>query len=799
MTYINQVIDLINFLGQYDLNEYSQLVFHILKQKLRTKNRLILLSKLLKLGVSSNTVIAYKKIVAYGELDPNEIGVNDIMFVASTNEIGEDQSLVIDLSKENNIKDNFALLCIKAAECTKIILDDENNPILKVEDINILIDNEDKAGSQPSMITKLVSACVKICKEESQEFFSTFSTYKGLAIYTYLIKSTLIGEFLSLDNFSERLRTILQKGLNSQIDEIKGDRVVPPVLNLVENIIYEYTKFCNLKSILYNERKVGIVPYYYELEEKEAIYKEITGVEALQIKLHILFQYALKITAIDLCYYASKDNLQVLIDALFHNYHIKQIYNDPSIRKDLNLLRTVNPQIYDLLWEVLQGIEFKASVLANGILEFEQPCNSLESSCKYFVGGMEIRQILNSYKDIYSFSSKNPLISNFNKKSLDVFQHFKNISLKSPLYEGHNDITSYDSQLKHASEVYEEEQKLIQKLTNTETETKQIDNIQSITNDLEIRFLKNSSDITPGFFSKIISDINDNITKGSNYNEWLHILRIVLRILRNYIQTYKDMQIIPPQIRPPFYNSFYLRAEENNWTYTDQHYNIEQTAIKNEYKKINLMNNLSDQDKSIFFASYQCYPIDIQYLENIFYEHNNKWHEKQERRITEQIEKLNTLSKDNKNIRSYVIDLFADERKRTIQLLGIFGAMLAFVSSVVGMQKIVSSPIDFAIFTFIYILGLLIFVFTISYITLLQQHSSEFSKKSKAKTDWRPITIIIILLAIISGLLFYKYKYNNVIKKEVERSESVENAKINYNQVYINQQDVVQESASDIE
>lgn len=755
MIYIKQAIDIINALGQYDYNEYSQLVYFVLKEEVRTKKRLSFLIRLLTLKITSNAIIAYDTSDMHDGLLIDKIDVNKLQFVESIAEIDKNNRLIIDLSKENGARENFALLCIKAAGGIEISDDDGKDGISKIEDVNNLIN---EMCLQKSIITKLVCACVKICSEQYNDFFSTYSTYKGLAIYTYLIKSTLIGEFLSLDDFSKNLKTILHEGLNSQIDETKEDRIVPPVLKLVENIIFEYTKFCNLKFHLYKEDKVSIVPNYYELEEKEAIYKKLIGVDTLLIKLHVLFQFALKIAAIDLCYYATKNNFQVLIDTLFHNYRIKYIYDNQSIRKDLNLLRKVNPEIYNLLREVLLGIEFKASVLVNGILDLKQ----------YAVGDNDIRRILESYKNLISQSSGNPVISKIKKQAHNaLLQYFETVTFNS--YEGHVDIFDYDSRLKDTYDIYLKEQNIISDIQNTT-------DIQASTNKIEILSQESGNKVTPGFFSKIILIIHKKIKdRDKDYDKWLHIHRIILRTLRNYIQTYKDLDFEPLQIRPLFYDSFYIRTGKNNdWKYFSQYHDCEQDNNKS--------NEVTEQDKSIFFASFQSSPIDIQCLENIFFKYNNQWHEIQDQRITNQIAKLNKLSKVTNDIRFFVNDLFTEERKRTIQLLGIFGAMLAFVSSVVGMQKIVNSAVEFAIFSFTYILGLLIFVVTIFHISVRQQKSRK-NQVSKAKTTWHPIWIIIVLLAFISGLLFYINNYST--ENNHKKSELVEDTTL-INHININ-------------
>lgn len=232
------------------------------------------------------------------------------------------------------------------------------------------------------------------------------------------------------------------------------------------------------------------------------------------------------------------------------------------------------------------------------------------------------------------------------------------------------------------------------------------------------------------------------------------------------IQTYKDQDRNPLQFRPLFYNSFYTyQREADHWVYAKNYYEIERDSINSQP----LISN-TNRNKSVFFASYQYDPIDIQYLENFFFEFNNKWHEIQEKRMTEQINTMDTLSKKNKEIRPQIIELFADERKRTIQLLGIFGAMLAFVSSVVGMQKIVETPAEFALFAFTYILGLLIFVVAIHHVIirhhkivrnnqLAQQNRQDNQARQNCKpitrNIWHPIWIIILALIICCGLIYY--------------------------------------------
>lgn len=764
MTYIKQAIDIINALGRYDFNEYSQLVYYVLKQSLKDKNRIVFLGKLLNFPATSNLVVAYKKAIPAEGLDPDQIDDKDIIFTSSINTLQPGEELIIDLSSQKEIIDNnFALLCMIAAEKTTKIK--KSSDQLSINDIDIL---KSMVGSQPFILTRLISACVKKSQGEDSKskFFSAFSTYKAITVYAYLIKSILVGEFLSLDDFSEQLRTILQKGLNSPDDDAKEDRFVPPILNLVENIIHEYTRFCKQKSLLYHKgHEVGITPYYYGLEEKEAIYK-LTEVDATLINLHILFQFALKITAIDLCYYATENNLQILIDALFHNYRIKQYLNNQYIPQGINLLRAVNPDIYDLMQDVILGIEFKAGALAYGILEekkWDKEEISIDGHNYVIAGYSDIRVILNKYR--YVKQIDNPITAYYYQKHSNHWYFEYTIKHSYP-YENHNDIKTYDTHIEEAYKTYFEEQELVKQIVSATNEQDIIPIISTIENIAK----KDSINHTPGFFPLLISSINKKINNGdldiNLYNKCFHAYRILLRVLRNYIQTYKDQDRNPLQFRPLFYNSFYTyQREADHWVYAKNYYEIERDSINSQP----LISN-TNRNKSVFFASYQYDPIDIQYLENFFFEFNNKWHEIQEKRMTEQINTMDTLSKKNKEIRPQIIELFADERKRTIQLLGIFGAMLAFVSSVVGMQKIVETPAEFALFAFTYILGLLIFVVAIHHVIirhhkivrnnqLAQQNRQDNQARQNCKpitrNIWHPIWIIILALIICCGLIYY--------------------------------------------
>ena len=160
--------------------------------------------------------------------------------------------------------------------------------------------------------------------------------------------------------------------------------------------------------------------------------------------------------------------------------------------------------------------------------------------------------------------------------------------------------------------------------------------------------------------------------------------------------------------------------------------------------------------KGIFFASLGYESIDISHLENLLFRYNNKWHIKMGDNMQQQLDKIIDTRKGvidaqdelNKTLGS-IPEQFVDERKRTVQLLGIFGAMLAFVSSVIGMQKIVKSSLDFALFCCMFVMCLLIFVLGIQYITLLSHRKDSVAvEKQDSIVGWHLVGCIIGLVVI---------------------------------------------------
>ena len=208
------------------------------------------------------------------------------------------------------------------------------------------------------------------------------------------------------------------------------------------------------------------------------------------------------------------------------------------------MLRTANPDIYDLMQDVILGIEFKAGALACGILE-EKKWDKEEISIdghNYVVAGYsDIRGVLNKYR--YVKQIDNPITAYYYQKHSNHW-YFEYTIKHSYSYENHNDIKIYDAHIEEAYKTYFEEQELVKQIVSATNEQ----DIIPIINTIENIAKKDSINHTPGFFPLLISSINKKISNGdldiNLYNKWFHAYRILLRVLRNYIQTYNYFIIV---------------------------------------------------------------------------------------------------------------------------------------------------------------------------------------------------------------------------------------------------------------
>ena len=105
-----------------------------------------------------------------------------------------------------------------------------------------------------------------------------------------------------------------------------------------------------------------------------------------------------------------------------------------------------------------------------------------------------------------------------------------------------------------------------------------------------------------------------------------------------------------------------------------------------------------------------------------------------------------------------------EERKKTIQLLGIFGTFIAFVSSVAGMIKSVDCIVDFLLFCMTFVVCLLIFIWCLY----------TFFTDGKKHSMWKHVLSTIAILAIIWAFAYCVLQIFDTLKAEEDKLNKVE-------------------------
>lgn len=761
--YISCAIELLKSLAAYDYKIYKPIVFKLLEDNnLSHENQIIFLSKLLEKGETESKIIAYKdrdkKLIP--PFNPAEIKPENIVYFDSKEEIKKVEereechyALLVDLSdKEIAFEENnfLHILAAKTIELkgSKQIADEDIEEIFK----NLPLDK----------MKFLVDFCIlKILNEDFYKpFYKTFSEATALLVYTYLFWSLLSGEFiLFLDTYRELFKSTLEgSGSNMNKDEI-DDRPVPIILKERYNIYLELKRFIVQVKAILNSVKASCLFVSDDMRDINAVNRN--QFSSLLNDLFRLYRLSLQMTVIDLRYYANEDNIQVLIDILNCVHRIKIEYERKDIPLGFNLFKTWEPDIYSSFKYVLDSLEFKASVLLNGILNQEKDRRVKSYTHLYKIGNNKIEKILAKvqYKPRLNLD---PLLKFYQNSDLEIKE--ENIS-----------FTLYDNYIQTNNSVYFG---LLASLKNDKERL--FDRIKNL---LEDKFLQ----YPPSFFIVALKIIQHCVDKKIKKENWNALLCFALQKLRHYLQFYRDNECIPAQFRRCFAHSFMKKDDE--WVSCE----LSREAIENHRKGCSLISE-------IFFASYGYAPIDIQYLENFFFEYNNGWHLRQEKRFQEQMVSLYKYEKIleetqnlQKNTKEYVNEQFSDERKRTIQLLGIFGALLAFVSSVVGLQKVVTTPIEFVLFALMFTTSLLIFVVAIHHISFrqmelekqgnkdTQEQEKQKKKKQVLSQVWHPIWVVIVglVLALAGVALIYLGNYDR-LKGNHERSAISSDIDINH-------------------
>ncbi|MBO5195428.1 MAG: hypothetical protein J6B62_11125, partial [Bacteroidales bacterium] len=486
--------------------------------------------------------------------------------------------------------------------------------------------------------------------------------------------------------------------------EINDDRL-PEIIYWLDYIKDELKGFCDLMKIIlnpYNSSTVG-------LTRNSAIWQNDNDVSSLGKNLFKLFRLSVCMTTIDLKYYANPHNRKSLIELI------------DIIRISLDVPESILQFLKDsgdedsLFASVLGDLQFKACNLLNGMLN-----DKYEDALKFRIISKEIKDIVEQ-NVIDSENITNPFTFVYLHGTCHDYDKLREDIIDKNRIEyndaNRTDLTSYNRYLDVSYMAYCKissmyDRKSLDRLDKDGVLYDRLDELLVDANDVNIYSSTFFATVIPYVYDKMENqdkkrENQDKKLENPDKNWYVLLCRLFLKC-REYIQIYRHWHNIPLVYRPLFECSIVKRSgrELVSEKFTSE--------IIDNYGSGGVKDNVV---KGIFFASLGYESIDISHLENLLFRYNNKWHIKMGDNMQQQLDKIIDTRKGvidaqdelNKTLGS-IPEQFVDERKRTVQLLGIFGAMLAFVSSVIGMQKIVKSSLDFALFCCMFVMCLLIFV-----------------------------------------------------------------------------------------
>lgn len=296
---------------------------------------------------------------------------------------------------------------------------------------------------------------------------------------------------------------------------------------------------------------------------------------------------------------------------------------------------------------------------------------------------------------------------------------------------------------------------------------------------------------TPSAFIRILQTIVKDIetrlnvdrdqVKGEEVDDIekeIEHLKVFLDHLRMYIKVYGDSA--PFQYRPLFESSFY-ELSGNTVSFLD----VQEDKIRN-YDSDNF-------EKSFFFASLGCTPVNVEYLDFVHMYRNNE-----RRKLSIRLEKLKKEKRD-KEYEKKGNEVFAKAqmvikaeseaalertkneievnstrlRHDTIQHLGIFATFLAFVTISIGMVKVAQTIQEYIVFCLSFTAALAFFVI------LIHRKHREFvirglNRKNElrfATWGWRCVkdyTPLILLIFLIIYLCWMEPGIFDSLKKLID-------------------------------
>ncbi|MFJ1491677.1 hypothetical protein [Capnocytophaga canis] len=546
-----------------------------------------------------------------------------------------------------------------------------------------------------------------------------FSVYLCNTIFYHVIKSLLNAEYLVDDKYSDKIDTVtknFEKSLEN--DELsQNDVSLQLEFSFLKICFYIISACQKIKDQLsYREKKSLLIGT--DFEQKINTYYNIAQVKSLfgkrETELYELFtKLVIEMTVIDHIYRSNSENVDKLSNLIKISKYIEKLSSrKPFDSKDIR--------------HVLKLSVIKAHTLLDGIKQKNTDRYKIYKKGKY-----------NLEEEGSKKTEEENDVNTYSLYRQDRIKKDKSIDDKINLYKSFrkykrnlssNDIDKYNEDvyfcLEHDEKIYDFWQKLqplegrsIKKVLNYLPEDK-ISNVSllyKIINHTITRLNELNSDVTADYYKNLLNFCKTLLDR-------LHI-----------IYTNSEGNYTPSLLRPYFQDSFYKCIFDKD---KDKVERIEKYNTPNEeYDGKNF-------EDCFFIVSFDCTPISPNYVRDFYKYYKEKYDNLYEKHIQEKMshifsKKSEEFDKLNKN-----------QLEKTITILGVFTAILAFVSATTVSFKIVNSIEEYIKFTFTFTMGLISFVIVLKFI---------INNDSNKKLIIHSILLFLVILLLLSSITFSLY------------------------------------------
>jgi hypothetical protein len=606
--------------------------------------------------------------------------------------------------------------------------------------------------------------CAAYTHRYSKTDFYDFCAAQTLLFFAYLWKSVAVGEFYIVPNFKD----IIKPNKDKEADNLDA-KLLPAFVGYYSDIASAVSTFFNRVDPRHNDS----YELHFDLDQEFAI-DSVSAKHAKIEQLKFLMgltQKLFDITVIDIRYFASEDNLHKLVNFIDGFYRFKNNLSTteltPNQRTSLFL---ANKQIFgfdalSFLKRTMESLVYKACVMWEQILNQPSPDRELRVAYNSLANA-SIDSTIHHYCLFATDYGNDFFYTSFlfqkNKEVKDdninrpFYGGLTNCRLENKRYQDQSFIREYNNHIDEYISFYMKASKMYSLINEDKDSENIINAIRTFVRECDdMTKLKSAS---PSAFVKSVLWMSRHLLGKGKERDHQEILLYgkLLNCLRLFTILYANGKGTPHRYRSYFEYSF-CKVDAEKGLATMVH--LEADKFRNY--------NASYTEDCIFFASQGYNPVNMRFLENFFLKYNWEFRTFESDAIDASIE----VSKESSQKAQQMVKTMSEERSRTLQLVGLLGTFIAFVSSLVGVQKVAANIFDFMLFLSTFMTGVLVFVLCVHHIA--KSIGTPSGEEKGNKSYGNIIVLISLILLTVFLACIRSCNADTGVKEETESSAAV--------------------------